>query len=268
MKAVKFPRRSRLSFYRKRVLTVFGILLIIAATIGCGYFYLNSKYTVKTVYVEGNTHYTSQEIQQMVMTGRFGDNSLYLSRKYKNKSINNIPFVETMDVSVIAPDTIKISVYEKALAGYIEYLGRYVYFDKDGVVVEVSNLKTAGIPEVIGVDFDYAVIYEKLPVDDPNLFNSVLRITQLMTKYGVKAEKMYFKSNGETVLYHDDITVKLGTEDNLDLKIMNLPSILSRLEGMSGTLRMEKYNESTKKVSFVPSRDEKDEESVETIDQE
>ena len=42
-----------------------------------------------------------------------------------------VPFVEKMDVSVVDPHTIKIEVYEKALAGYVEYLGHYMYFDKD-----------------------------------------------------------------------------------------------------------------------------------------
>ena len=30
----------------------------------------------------------------------------------------------------------------------IEYLGRYMYFDKDGIIVETSDKKTAGIPQI------------------------------------------------------------------------------------------------------------------------
>lgn len=69
------------------------------------------------------------------MKGRFSHNSIYLAVKYRNKSIENIPFIEKMDVNILSPDTIRINVYEKALAGYVEYLGGYVYFDREGTVV-------------------------------------------------------------------------------------------------------------------------------------
>ena len=118
--------------------------------------------------------------------------------------------------------------------------------------MESSTVKTEGIPEVVGVDFDYVVLYEKLPASDPKLFAKVLNITKLMTKYNVDAEKMYFKENGDIVIYRGKITVNLGNENNLDIKIMNLPSILKNLTGMSGTLRMENYDENTRKVSFEP----------------
>ena len=63
-----------------------------------------------------------------------------------------------MDVNILTPNTIRISVYEKALAGYVEYLGRYMYFDRDGTVVESSSERTRGIPQVTGLRFDYVVV--------------------------------------------------------------------------------------------------------------
>ena len=112
-----------------------------------GYIYIVENYTVTTVYVEGNLHYTNEEIMEMVMDGRYGNNSIFLSLKYRDKGVDNIPFIQTMDVSVEARDTIRIKVYEKAVAGYVAYLGRYIYFDKDGIVVETAEEKTLGIPQ-------------------------------------------------------------------------------------------------------------------------
>ena len=56
------------------------------------------------------------------MSGPLGNNSLYLSLKYRDRGIQDVPFVDVMNVSILAPDTIKITVYEKALAGYVKYL--------------------------------------------------------------------------------------------------------------------------------------------------
>lgn len=229
------------------------IIVLLMALIGTGaYYYLVTHYEIKEVIVDGSVHYSADEIKDIVMDGRFGNNSLYLSYKYRNREITDVPFVQTINIDIVSNDTIRISVYEKALAGYIEYLGRYIYFDKDGIAVESSNVITQGVPEVVGVDFDYVVLYEKLPAEDENLFRKVLNVTQLMTKYSVKAEKMYFKNNGEIVLYYKDVSINLGKDDDLDIKIMNLPSLLKNLEGMKGVLRMENYNERTKTISFEP----------------
>ena len=120
---------------------IIGILLL---ALGGGAVALHSVYTVRTVYVEGNVHYTEDEIMEIVMSGPLGDNSLYLSLKYRDRGIQDIPFVDVMNVSILAPDTIKITVYEKALAGYVKYLDTYMYFDKDGYVVESSGRAAAG----------------------------------------------------------------------------------------------------------------------------
>lgn len=242
--------------HRKVRWVVFAIVLVLlAAGVYAGYRYAVNTYTVKTVYVEGNVHYTEEEIKAIVLDGILSNNTLYLKYKYKNALKTDIPFVETVSVKIESADTIRISVYEKTLAGYIEYLGGYVYFDKDGIVVEVSSEKTAGIPEVLGLNFDYVILHEALPVEDDSLFDSILNITKLMTKYDVNAQKVYFKPGSEIVLYSDDITINLGTEENIDIKIMNLKGILNELQGMKGTLRMEKYDEGTKKITFEPFKD-------------
>ena len=243
-------KRNKVKRKVSPVLIVFIVILFLILAGFCTYEYLLKAYKVVNVYVEGNVHYTDDEIKALIMTGDYGDNSLYLSYKYKNKEVKDVPFVETINVKILSKDSIKISVYEKALAGYIEYLGRYIYFDKDGIVVEASSVRTDGIPEVVGIDFDYEILYEKLPAKDPDLFLKVLNITKLMEKYNVFAEKIYFSDFGEITLYKDDITIKLGKDTDLDIKIMNLNAILSKLEGMKGTLRMENYDESTKRTSF------------------
>jgi cell division protein FtsQ len=207
-------------------------------------------YEVKNVTVDGNQHYSADEIKAMIMTGYFGDNSLYLSLKYKNKEIDDVPFVETMDVVVQSNDSIRITVYEKALAGYVEYLGRYMYFDNNGVVVEASKVTTPGVPQVTGLDFDYVVLYEKLPVENNNIFQNILTITKLLNKYDVLCDKIQFDSSYNVTLGYGDVKVNIGELENLDEKIMQLPSILPSLEGEKGTLELQNYTSDKKSISF------------------
>ena len=207
-------------------------------------------YRVTTVYVEGNVHYTNEEIMDMVMAGELGDNSLYLAIKYKNKGVEDVPFIQTMDVDILSPDTIKITVYEKALAGYIEHLGRFMYFDKDGIVVEASMERTVGIPQVTGLSFSHVVMHEKLPVENTDVFEDILDITQLLNKYGIVADKIRFDKTMHKTLYFGDARVSLGSNDNIGEKIMKLKAILPELEGKKGLLRMDNYSEEVQNITF------------------
>lgn len=238
----------------KSLFIIGGMLIAFLAAIVAVFVYIFENYTITTVYVEGNVHYTNEEIIDMVMEGHYGNNSLLLSLKYKDKSIVDVPFIEKMDVSVMDPHTIKIEVYEKALAGYVEYLERYMYFDKDGIVVESSFEKTEGVPMVTGLKFDYVVLHEYLPVEDETIFASILNITQLVNKYNLSVDKIYFGSDGSLTLYFDEVKAALGAGDNLDEKIMKLQYMLPSLEGKTGTLHMENYTEETKKTSFEPDK--------------
>ena len=186
----------------------------------------------------------------MVMDGRYANNSLFLSWKYRKKGIDDIPFVQTMDISVEAKDTIRIKVYEKAVAGYVAYLGRYMYFDRDGTVVESSSERTRGIPQVTGLRFDYVVVNEPLPVENDEIFKRILDITQLLNKYELTADKIFFDSSYNLTLFFEEVRVTLGSSSEIDQKIIKLKNILPELEGKSGTLQMENYTEDTKNITF------------------
>ena len=204
---------------------------------------------VQNVSVEGNVHYTSEEIEAMVLTDRLSYNSLYLSLKYRNKEIRDIPFIETMSVRVDSPDSITIRVYEKSVAGYVEYMGRYMYFDRDGIVVESSETRTEGIPQVTGIRFDHVVLYEALPVKNTDIFQEILSITQMLSKHQITTDKIYFNESNEITLYFDNIRAKLG-KDNLEEKVMRLEQILPNLSGESGVLDLQNYSEDRKNVTF------------------
>lgn len=244
-------REEKLRFGKTRRMLICSLsLLSLLLVLTAGYFFIITNYTVTTVYVDGNVHYTDEEIKEMVMGGAYGDNSLLLSLKYRDKGIEDVPFIQTMDVTIEAKDTIRITVYEKALAGYIAYLDRYMYFDKDGIVVEASDEKTAGIPQVTGLKFDRVILHEKLPVEKPEVFADILNITQQLDKYGMVADKIYFAPDYQVTLLFGDARVALGNDIYIEEKIMILQNILPSLEGKSGVLDMREYSEDTKSYTF------------------
>lgn len=235
---------------RRKLNTGIAIRLLVLLIFLAGVCLLMRFFTIRTVTVEGNVHYTDEEIQDMVLGGRLGRNSIWLTLKYHKKQMDDIPFIETMDVKILSPDSVKITVYEKSLAGFVEYMGQYFYFDKDGMVVESSQVKTMGVPQIKGLQFDHIVLLEKLPVEDDTIFNHILDISQLLEKYGISAEQIYFDKDYEITLYFDECRIKLGNTDYIDEKIMKLKMILPNVEGKKGVLRMENYTPQSTDVTF------------------
>lgn len=255
VKKNKPERRVSLDFNAirpdSRTLKYIIILVAFAMLAVFSVLYVSEKYTVNSFIVEGNTHYSDEEIIEMVIgEGFLSRNSIYLSAKYNDKEIKDVPFVETMNVRIMSPTSIKITVYEKAVAGFVEQMGRYIYFDKDGTVIESSGVKTEGIPQIIGMDFDHFVLNEKLPVDDEKIFKKILEASQLLAKYGISVDKIFFDDDYNLTLYFKDARVKLGSFDNIDEKIIRLKTILPELEGKKGVLRMENYTLDTSITTF------------------
>ena len=172
-----------------------------------------------------------------------GRNSLFLKLKYRNKPVTDIPFIERMDVRFDSVDTITIEVYEKAVAGYVDFLGKFMYFDREGIVVESSDEVIEGIPHVTGLKFDYCIVGKPLPVPDPEIFSEILSLTQLLTKDGIETDDIYFGSDGSITLYMGNVRVMLGDMSLIDEKMMRLKSIAPSLEGKKGVLHLENFKD-------------------------
>ena len=245
-----FSNFGRSLFLHKSLYIIAGILAFLLIAGGIAYKYIYDNYTVTNIYVSGNTHYTNDQIIDMVMDGKLSHNSIFLSLKYRNKSIENVPFIEKMDVDIISPDTIRINVYEKAVAGYISYLGRYMYFDRDGIVVESSLEPSNTVPEVMGLSFNYIIMHEKLPIENEKIFEEILDITQLLSKYSLSADRIFFDSEYNVYLYFGTVEVSIGTRNYIDEKIIQLQYILPKLEGKTGILEMKDFDDDTKNITF------------------
>ena len=237
---------KNLSLWLKRITIICGIIIVLGTAI----LLIRYNFTITDITVVGNSHYTEQEVESLIMKSPLDYNSIFLYLKYNNRSLKDIPFIEQMEVEIVTPTSVVITVYEKAVAGYVEYLGHYMYFDKDGIVVESSTKETPGIPFVTGLSFDHMILHEELPVENHEVFLLILNITQLLNKYEIETDRIAFDKKGEITLYFGDARVLLGTSDYIDEKINEMHLLLPKLEGYSGVLHMENYSGEDVNFSF------------------
>lgn len=230
------------------VFLIFVLLLALAALV------VWKVFTVENIVVEGNEHYSDSQIEQIVLNDEYSWNSLYVELKYRFFDVGDVPFVDTMEISLDDPHTVHISVYEKGILGcfYIDAIGQYAYFDKDGFVVETSGEERPDVPKITGVVCSDVTLYEKLPLEDADLLRCLLNLTQTLKKYDLMPKEIHYNEEMESVMSYGDVRVVVGTEDYLLQKIARMSSILPQLlaGSRSGVLHLETWTPDTTEIVF------------------
>jgi cell division protein FtsQ len=203
--------------------------------------------SLDTVKIEGSSHYTEEELKEKIVTKKTDGNTILLYLRYKYGKVDSIPFVEDIDIKLVDKNTVKVQVYEKIITGCIEYMGGYMYFDKDGIIVESSGEKLEDIPFITGLSFNQMILYEKLEVQKDELFQVILNLTQLIHKFDLDIQTIQFNKNFEITLRCGNIKVSLGKRDTYDEQMANLVTTLPKVKEKYGDkkwiLLMEDYKE-------------------------
>lgn len=233
---------------RKKKIVMAGILLLLILIIA-GICLLGR---IRQVSVVGCDFYTEEEIKEKVMHDVVTKNTLGLYATYAMGKGIELPFVGKINVKITGIDSVEIVVYEKTIVACFKYMGEYLYFDKDGVVVESSTEKKAGIPLIEGVSFLKMNLYEKMEVEDDEIFEVILGISQLLDKYQIETDKVVFDRKRAVTLHSGKIRVKLGKKDMYDEQIAELSKLLpkAKKKKLKGVLNMENFEEGQEKIIF------------------
>lgn len=299
------------------------VLLVISGILVLSILLFLFLFRVSTVTVEGNIHYTEDEVKAMVMDGMSSGNSLILSMTKKEEKIENVPFMDSISVEMTGRTSVRIVVSEKNVVGYVEYENACWYFDRDGMVVEKSgtpvltaaervaaersavkpnedesgNTQAEGgntdgvvapredsgdgnapgedavvpetaaedgmlqaelaeapvknfVPSVRGLTFDRIETGRQLDIPNPNIFNTLSSLNQMINKDNIPPDYVQFDENSNIYLYYGTVEVRLGKDEKLEEKMNTLASIMPETQGLSGVLHLENYSEIENGVIF------------------
>jgi len=276
MKEITYQKKRN---RRGKIIGVLAGILVLAALVVFGLF------RVREVVVTGNSIYTAADIQNAVMQDGLCKNTLYLMWKYKDDSKveEDLPFLSSLEVNMRTPYQVEIRVYEKPEVGYFLNGTNYVYFDRDGLIVEISKKLREHIPKITGITISKPERYEKLPVKrgkaasartqeketetekeseenagteteedaaDREIFEAVVGIAQILSKNDLAPKEVKFDEALEITLYFAHMRVKLGSYTDMEEKIAALKSVYEKVEGMEGVLHMEDFSEDSRTINF------------------
>ncbi|MCD7824906.1 MAG: cell division protein FtsQ/DivIB [Clostridiaceae bacterium] len=226
-------------WYKKllAVLCVFGVIAL----------FIFFGLRIQKVNVEGTEIYTEEEIKQSVFSRKYSDNELFFAIYSKIYGINKLPFVEDIEVTYDNMNTVTLHVYDKTISGCIKYMGQYVYFDKDGIVLQSMQEKRDGVPVVTGIQFGTFTIGEAFQVKDDTLFQSIMNLSQQISHHEINVKRIHVEE--ETIsLYSGNVKVLLERKEQYDDELSALSSVLETTEekNLSGTIDMQGFESGDK----------------------
>lgn len=229
---------------RKAKLVILLILLLLGAVI---FFSLQ----IREITVTGNKQHTAEEMEDLIFKSRWDKNAIICLYKDRFRGHEQIPFVEDYKIVFQSPTKVEIIVYEKSVVGVISYMGSYMYFDKDGIIVESSSERLEGIPLVTGLKYGHITLHQPLPVENESIFDQILTLTQLLANRFISVDRIQYDSQGNATLVLGTIRVVLGSNNQMDEKILELESQLKVMTGLSGTLYLDGFDDK-QPPSFFP----------------
>lgn len=205
---------------------------------------------IRNITVTGNKKYTSDQIIGLLFKDGWDRNAITCFYKDRFREHEQIPFVEDYKIVFLSPVSIEVIVYEKSVVGYVSYMGSYMYFDKDGIIVESSSGKLTGIPWITGLQYGHIALHQPLPVEDSKVFGQILTLTQLLATHKIPVDEIRYDSSGNATLVMGTIKVYLGNNDQMNGKISELNDQLPVLGGLTGTLYLDTYDEAETVTSY------------------
>lgn len=238
-------KREKRRKLRRRVILI--VFLSIIALFLLGYFLC----TIKQVQVEGNKLYEDQVISEMVLSDNNSWNALYVVFANKFLPKEKMPFIDDVEIKLTGRNSIRIEVYEKPTIGciYVDGSGQYAYFDKDGIVCELSSDVLKTVPQIYGISCFDAELYDDIELSDPSILKTLLLLVVDLDKYGIPSDSITFQGSHINLQY-DHITVNLGTSQYLTEKLMRLTKVLPQLDALAGTLHLDTWNPENTDIVF------------------
>ena len=241
------PPASKHGEYRKpsrRKKTGIGALLTFLVVIMAVIFVMSIFFRVTDIQVEGNEHYTDQEIIKAVVIEE-GDNLFFFDRiAATSRVFAKLPYIEEVSVERQLPNKVIISVQECKALAYLQVGDEEWAIDYSCKILGKATAEETGdlIP-ILGVSPGTLMIGEKLTTADGNeeLVNFISEVLYQLQERGLapQVNKIDFSNAYSVRIAFGDgrYTFKIGGSSNVEYKFGMLVSVMSQLkEGDVGTI--------------------------------
>lgn len=211
---------------------------------------------VQRIEIKGNEYTEDKVILESIQKDKYSVNSLYLIIKYRFGEYEVPGSLTSIKVGLKNPWTIKVTVKERAIIGYITEDENYIFFDKTGTVVLKGREMVEGVPGIEGAVIGETKLYKPLKMKNEKLLEAILNVAQEVKNYELAPDRIVCVDSG-IELYFGDVRVVLGMDVTTE-KMAQITPILAKLEGKAGTLDLRHFKDETNVIPFTADLPEDD----------
>ncbi|WHH58894.1 FtsQ-type POTRA domain-containing protein [Petroclostridium sp. X23] len=209
----------------------FVIILLVIAIVLASFF--SPIFNISDIKVAGTERISAEDI--IVASGIEKGMNIFQGDLTKAKrSISQMPYVDSIKISRVLPNKIKINIEERKPVGYIPFMGSYIFIDGKGNVLEVvSQLENNSLPVIMGLKFSQFKLGEKIKVDEENKLQIVVSCVQeiISNKLLDKVVRIDVHDiNSIRLNIENRVDVNVGDEFGLRYKMNFLNAILTQIE--------------------------------------
>ena len=245
-KTIRFQQRKQ---KKKRMRIIILTLCFVFAVL---VFVFLKTFELNTIVIEGNTRYTEQEIKALLLTKATDHVSLFFYLRMRWQGTSAIPFVEKVEAELTGRHKAVITVHEKLITGCVEHRGNYLYFDRDGIVVESTRERLEGVPVVVGLSFSQIVLHEKLKTQKEGMFDVILNLARLIERNELAVDEIKFSSDDSVMLTAQGCELFLGKRPFYDEVLAVLKSVLAEAKGRKLRIDLTLYENGNGRITAYP----------------
>ena len=205
------------------------IVLLILACLTCAGFLGYYVFQVESIEVKGNHLFSAEEI--ITLSGiQKGDNLFAISTQNVKSALAAQPFLTLVRLDRKWPSTIVLNISEKKAVAAVTFDRKYILIAEDGMALRIQN-DAQDYLVVEGMGVTAAAVGAKIQgATEYQLYVLNLICTQI-TKSACKSSIVGINLRDPaavTLKTGCGITIRIGTEENLDLKFAWIENLLPR----------------------------------------
>lgn len=222
------------------------VLIVIVLTITI---FFNMR--IQNVEVKGNVMQSDVEIVSKIFEKEIDKSPVIFFLRDKFNKHKKIEYIDKYTIRWHSPVSVTITVSEKPAIAYVRTDLKNVYFDRDGVINEVTNERKLNVIEVSGINFKSYEKGERIEAKDAKLVNAILDITRNLHDNNLPAEFLEVDKDGKISVSVGSIVARLGDTRNMEIKLQRLNDIYKEIKDLSGVLSLENASENMLDEEYI-----------------
>lgn len=225
----------------KMKLLIWTIVMIVLASMAVLFFMGTT--IIDSLQVVGNEHMSRDEILELVDI--YDSSSVLEVMINPINTIEDISYISVLEVEKKDLKNVVITVHEKDIIGYVDYMGKYICLDSSGYIVDYTDSPDAKKPKIKGIDLTTFNINEPMEVSE-KIVLSIDTIYRNALSFEVPIEWIDFSygQGNRITLKIRDIDIKIGDVSRIEEKFSRIKESLNMLpEGQAGILYVENLDD-------------------------